>query len=143
MHDEGIAVDISPCGGFLGERLDRVETAELVWLRASDEPHLGIASAHLRLVGFVVMDDRIPAQPETVGFGTQVDLGVAQLLDKEAIAGLNPCLAAKMPDEIGDRERLSGPDELTISDKHEADDNRCRKPAQQTCYESVPLGGKS
>jgi hypothetical protein len=35
------------------------------------------------------MDDSRPGEPEAAGFGTQVDLGIAQLLDEEAIAGLN------------------------------------------------------
>lgn len=129
MHDEGVAVDIGPCGGPPREGLKQIETAELVRLCPSDEPHLGVALANLRRVGFVVMDDCGPAQPEPVGLAPYVNLGIADLLDEKAIARLNLRLATKMSDEIGDRKRLCGHDKPTIGDQHKADDAR-RKQGQ-------------
>ena len=102
MHDESVAIDVRPCGGLFGEGLKRPGTAELVGRRAGDETQLGVASAYFRVVAFVVMDERRPGQPEAVGFGAQVDLGVTQLPDEKAIAGLNLRFAAEMPDELGD-----------------------------------------
>src|SRR5262249_44719702 len=58
-------------------------------------------------------------------------------------AGLNLRLAAKMPDEIRDRECVSGSDKPGIDDEDEACDDHRRKPGQETCYESILLGEKS
>jgi hypothetical protein len=136
VHKKRVAIDIRPCGGSLGEGLERLGTAELVGRRAGDEPYLGVAPAHRRLIAFAGMDDRGPAEPEAVVVRAEFDLGVANLLDEEAIAGLNLRLAAEMPNEIGNRQYVRGLTEMAFGEKDEAYDRR-RDPSQPISQDIV------
>src|SRR6266446_9805989 len=117
VHNERVAIEIRPCGGSLGEGLERLGTAKLVRRRAGDEPHLGVAAAHRRLIAFAGMDDRGPAESEAIVVSADFDLGIAHLLDEEAIAGLNLRLAAEMPNEIGNRQQVRGLTEIAFGDR--------------------------
>ena len=86
------------------------------------------------------MDDRGPAESEAIVLRADFDLGIAHLLDEEAIAGLNLRLAAEMPNEIGNRQHVRGLIEIAFGDKGEAYDRR-RDPSQTTSQDIVLRGG--
>src|ERR1700719_2707998 len=93
-------------------------------------------------IAFAGMDDRGPAEPEAVVVRADFELGVAHLLDEEAIVGMNLRRAAKMPNEIGNRQHVRGLTEMAFGDKGEAYDRR-RGPSQPTSQDIALPGGNA